>query len=283
MKSVLNLSVVALVLSATTAQAQFYIGAQGGYNIGTAITALGTTNSLKDTTQTNIYGSRGGGMNFGLNAGFLINDYLGIDLGASYFINGEVMTGYSETKAANGTVTKTTTLQSGSQIRVVPSIVVMSGRGAGFGVYGRFGALLPIGGESVANVNSEIITSAGTFTDKRTYKSKGQASIGFNTAIGARYGINEHLDLFLEANLTTLNVRGASADLVALETTVPGAKTLDKMNVYETQTVFVDALNNTSNNAAFNGNFRTDMPREDLVKTVNYSAIGGNLGLKYKF
>jgi Outer membrane protein beta-barrel domain len=307
MKLFQKLGFTALITASVSAAsfAQMYGGVQLGYSTPTATNVIGTTitgtGSGTGQVSTNNYGAFGSGINFGLNAGYMFSEHFGFDLGASYTIASPVVTQETNTSSTTAGVTsteKTTAKNSGSQIRITPSLVVSTG-GEGIRPYARFGVVLPVAGETITDNSSVKTTGTTTYTTTSKATSAGQLSVGFNSAIGVNIGLGEKITVFGEVALTTLSIKAKSTTVTAYSSDIPtgfGPKSLDDLTFAQKNTNYVDKLDNTSNNNTFNptvygttlpltrvSGFDKEKAGDDLAKTANYNSIGLNVGLRYKF
>jgi hypothetical protein len=296
--------------------AQMYLGVHSGYNVSTSNSVLGTSTtggSGTSNTVENIYGTNGGSSNFGLNAGYMFSEHFGFDLGATYVIGASQVISKS-TDANTSTLTPVGTLPSkttetrtvsGSQLRVIPSLVVSAG-GEGIRPYARFGVVIPVSGATIVDVNNVTTIDVAAIGKPVTTtvvksKSEGQFALGFNTAVGMNIGLNSKMTLFAELSLTTLSIKAKSAVYTDYTSTTVSAastttKNLSDLKTSASQTNFVDKLDASSNNAAYNptvygatlpltrvSGFDDSKPTDELAPTANYNNIGLNIGIRYKF
>lgn len=272
MKKGLLLGVLLLGAGAVSAQ-NLYVGLQAGYGIGTPGDMLGQTtvvSSNGDQTTTAIYGSLGGGINIGLNAGYMLSEHFGAELGFSYLMGSSVTSTDFSTTAGKTTLTAKST-----QVRIAPSLIVTTG--GDFAVYGKGGLVLPISGSTV----SEYRDDTGLLSIERDYESKGATSLGFQGAIGVNYNLSDNLSLFGE--LGAVNLRIKSGTRTMTRSMAGGVDVLSSMETYDKETVYVDELNPSSNNSSYNSNASDSQAKEELAGTTNFNAMVISVGVKYNF
>ena len=173
-----NLLLVAAILVANFSFAQFYISGSAGYAFGSAETKLGDIITASHTE--NSYGSYGNGTNFQMRFGYFFNETFGIDLGFAYLSGADQtvkkvnIPGYRETNA----------IGRARAYGFSPSIVYKFTDH----LYGRFGALLKLGGKTEAVVydkatlpNYEALgLPAGSYTETNYVEDyHGQLPLGF--------------------------------------------------------------------------------------------------------
>lgn len=265
----------ALLLGAGSISAQgLYVGLQGGYGFGTPGDKIGAETvitSTGDQTSTSIISSFGGGTNAGLNVGYMFTEHIGAELGFSYFLGSEVTSDHVTVPTGELLVTRKTT-----QTRLAPSIVLTTG--GDFAVYTKAGLMLPVGGSTIIDYSDETNPLA---TVDRGFEAKGAMSIGFQGALGANYKLSDNLSIFGE--LSAVNLRVKSASNTMTRSVVAGTDVLSLMDQYDIETVFVDELTSSSNNAGYNASYKTTDAKEDLASTTNFNGFFINIGVKYNF
>jgi hypothetical protein len=306
MKFITKLGFAALLTAtATTASvAQMYGGLQVGYSMptasgvfsgsnptGTAAAGTATSGTATTNVKENIYGTSGTGLSFGLNAGYMFSEHFGFDLGASYNIGSPVVTASQDVASipAPGIAqaTKETFTTSGTQIRLIPSLVVSAGKD-GIKPYARFGVVVPVSGETITDYsNVTTVTSplgSTTYTTKGKTKTDGQLSVGFNTAVGVNIGLGEKMTVFGELALTTLTIKAKSSQTTEYSSDAPGRpKTLADRKFSDNNINYVDKLDNSSNAAGYATTFDDKKATDALALTANYNSLGLNVGIRYKF
>lgn len=259
----------------TMAMAQgFYTSFNVGYGFGTPGDAVGTeevVDASLNSTETNVYGSFGGGINIGLNPGYMFNEHIGAELGLNYLL-GSAVTNYDLTSPFATSLTESKS----NQFRISPSIVLTTG-GDKFEVYGKAGLVLPVAGSTITRTETTPIIGAASTQEM---ESKGALSLGFQGALGVGYKMSEKLSLFGELSHVSLRIKGKTQSVT--ENMVAGVDVLSAMTIYQKETVYVDEINASSNNGS-NPNQNDGAAREALASTSNYNALFINIGVKFNF
>jgi len=239
------------VAMATSASAQFYTSATGGYAIGSAGVLMGTSLNAGQTEAKNHYGSYGEGTNYQIRTGYMFDDTFGVELGVGY-LHGADQNVSSYVQDGTGAITETTNaIAYGRAYGLTASLVYKFTKN----IYGRFGALTKIGGKTVAEFTKNTNTPFGPIVAVGKQDFHGRLPFGFNGALGYKYKISKHLNLFAELEYLGIQVTRNYGTIAA-----------------PTKTTYVDTLS-TSN---------TD-PSKALSETVPYSSFGLNFGISYTF
>lgn len=280
MRIYLTLFIAFFAINITSAQ--FYITPSVGYAIGSAEQKLGEVISPSATL--NSYGSYGEGLNVQLRAGYFFNDTFGIDIGFSYL------------HGANQTVM-------GVHVPGLEAEAVARARAFGFSpsvvykftdhLYGRFGALLKLGGKTEAVASKmQVFTDdeaamlglpSGSYSQTNyTEDYHGKLPLGFVGAFGYKHSIGGNFDLFVEAEYMGISVKRKDSEITAFNTdillpdgtiAVPDYYSLDNLpDGYTRTSEFVDEIPNNN----------TD-PSVKLGQSVPYSSFGLNIGVTYTF
>lgn len=279
---------------ATSASAQFYISGSGGYAIGSAGVKMGEIETDANLEAT--YGSYGEGLNGQLRIGYFFNDTFGVDLGLGYL------------HGADQTLRDITLASKGQELNII-------GRGRAFGampslvykfndnVYGRFGALIKIGGETEVKGTAKAFLPTGalptipvdaTLDVKFDRSFKGVLPLGLTAALGYKHNINEKFSVFVEGEYMGISVKRDKATLDSFSgslTTIAGAQDLTRDQLLATiqsspalmsdpniQTLAVLISDET--------NYVTEKSKSEnsvLAETVPYSSFGINFGITYTF
>lgn len=275
MKKGLLLGVLLLGAGAVSAQ-NLYAGFQAGYGIGMPTDVVGTTtvvSSTGDQTETNVYGSYGGGLNLGLNVGYNFSEYFGAELGFNYFMGSTVTS--TDVTVPTGTVVVT---GKSTQMRLTPLLVVSTG--GDVALYGKAGFVLPVGGSTTAELRNT--TNPITGEVQQDFESKGAMSLGLQGAIGVKFDMASSLSFFGELSAVNLRIKSASRSMTKY--TVGGTDFLESTDTYGKEITYVDELNSSSNNSAYNlTSVDSNSAMEDLATKTNFSALFLNVGIRYNF
>ncbi|NLP57636.1 outer membrane beta-barrel protein [Lutibacter sp. B1] len=283
------------MLVATSASAQFYVSGSTGYATGSAKTKFGE--EITATKTKNAYGSYGEGINFQVRGGYYFNETFGVDLGIAY-LHGDDQT---VTKVNIPNYRITDAKARARAFGFSPSLVYKFTNK----IYGRFGALIKVGGKTEAVVsdknymydeaNGITISQAlslpeGSYT-QTNYKADfhGKLPLGFVGALGYKYDFNDNFGLFIEAEYMGISVKRDDSELSEFNTdvmlpdgtvAVAGLYTMDNLpDGYVKKTKYVDTLDNAT--IASNGD--APYPAKKLAERVPYSSFGINFGLTYTF
>lgn len=201
----LTLSLLALLILATSAFAQFYIRASVGYNLPAASEQIGQNrHTVSDqtgytTTLTGVYGSFGSGItgHFAFGGQFK-GGMLGYDLDLGY-VKGK---GYETTnKNESGAYyDQYTTSYDSRSIQISPALTFTTGTG-NFQPFARLGPTFAI--SSITREETDF-DSYYNFTDVIEYEFKGGVNIGLKGVVGCSYQLSEKLKLYIEADFVSV-------------------------------------------------------------------------------
>ncbi|WP_116769120.1 outer membrane beta-barrel protein [Maribacter litoralis] len=280
MKRILLASILGMI--GTISYGQWQVSASSGYAIGSATMKLGERITASETE--NSYGSYGEGTNFQLRGTYFFDDSFGFDLGVGYL---------------HGTD------QDISVISLPSTEVDAVARARAFGasasvvykftnnIYGRFGALLKLGGKTEGVIYQKSVFSEeeaealgvpdGSYSETN-YKEDfhGHFPLGFVGALGYKYDLDDNFSLFVEAEYYGISLKRKDSEITEFNTdvklpdgsvAVSGLYTIDNLpEGVNKNTTYVDELSNTN----------TDTTQE-LSQKVPYSSFGLNIGITYKF
>ncbi|WMI68064.1 outer membrane beta-barrel protein [Mangrovimonas sp. YM274] len=274
-------TVVGLLLSGMSF-AQLQISASGGYAIGSAEMKLGEKVNTSSTE--NSYGSYGEGVNFQLRGTYFFNEHFGADLGFGYL------------HGADQTVSKVNLpnleLDAIARARAYGASLSMVYRFSN-NIYGRFGALIKVGGKTEAVVHQKSVFSAaeatalnlpeGSYSETNYVEDfHGKFPLGFVGALGYKFEVSPNISLFAEAEYYGISLKRKDSELAEFNTNivlpdgtvaVEGYYNLDNLPAgYSKKTTYVDELPNDN----------TD-PSRKLAQKVPYSSFGINIGITYTF
>jgi hypothetical protein len=147
------------------------------------------------------------------------------------------------------------------------------------GLYSRFGIFVPVAGKTV--VTSTDSKFMGSYSLDMEAESKGSLSIGVVAALGYSINLGDNLSIFGELQYSGLSSRSGTYKLTKYE--LNGKDNLDNLTTYQKEVEYVDEINSSSNNTAYNTNIDPDKPKEELKTTSPFSAVAINVGVIYKF
>ncbi|WP_456442687.1 outer membrane beta-barrel protein [Psychroserpens sp.] len=270
--------VIGVLFFTTVAFSQFYISTSAGYAIGSAEVKLGEISTLSTTE--NSYGSYGEGINLQFRAGYFFNEIFGVDLGIGYLYGSDqtVVKVDIPTRELN-------VIARARAFGVSPSIVYKFTDN----LYGRFGALLKVGGKTEAVVFSKQVFSDDEATalqlplgsySETNYKEdfRGKLPLGFGGAFGYKVDFNKSMSLFIEAEYIGISVKRKESELSEFNTDVflPDGTvavrnffTLDNLpEGFNRTTTYVDNLPNNNTDSSIK-----------IAQRVPYSSFGINVGI----
>lgn len=243
---------------------------------------LGETVNISETK--NSFGSYGEGLNFQLRGTYFFNDSFGIDLAVGY-LNGADKT-VSKVDLPNANVNAIARARAfGASTSIVYRFTNS--------IYGRFGALIKVGGKTEAIIYNKSVFSeqeaqaiglpVGSYSETNyTENFHGVFPLGFVGALGYKFDLKSNFSVFAEAEYYGISLKRKNSEMVVFNTdfvladgTVAsgGFYSLDNLpDGYHKETTYVDNLSNSN----------TDSSQELGVK-VPYSSFGINIGITYTF
>ncbi|WP_435137674.1 outer membrane beta-barrel protein [Formosa sp. A9] len=261
---------------------QFQISASTGYAIGSAEMKLGE--KANASTTENSYGSYGEGLNFQLRGTYFFNDNFGADLGFGY-LHGADQT-VSKVDLPNQQIEAIARARAyGASLSLVYKFTN--------NLYGRFGALIKVGGKTEAVVHQTSVFSdpetealglpSGSYSETNYVEDfHGKFPLGFVGALGYRFELNSNFSLFAEAEYYGISLKRKDSEITEFNTNivlpngdvaVEGFYNLDNLpEGYVKKSTYVDELPNNN----------TD-PSKKLSQKVPYSSFGINFGVTYTF
>ncbi|MFN8322648.1 MAG: outer membrane beta-barrel protein [Chitinophagales bacterium] len=251
-----------------------------------------------------VYGSYGKGGNFTFAFGYMINPYIGVEMGVSYLKSATItadqtkgltiQTGFGNPPQFSfvGSYMKAHIETNAFGVSLMPSII-LQGAKPGWKVYpyGRFGISMPVFGGLTHTVSIDVPDTTflqlikgdpyylGKHVDVEL-KTEGTVSVGFNGALGVAYKPLPYLAITAEVNGQYLVTRAKSAEITKWET--DGKDRLADRGVYRTHFNFVDKLDENSNNEDYNktGTDKTKA-KDDLRPSGPFNNIGFNIGVTF--
>ena len=261
---------------------QIQVSVSTGYAFASAGMKLGETVNVSETG--NSYGSYGEGANVQVRGTYFFNESFGVDLSFGYL------------QGADQTV---------SEVNTPSTDIDAVARARAFGastsvvykftnnIYGRFGALLKVGGKTEAVVYRKAVFSEaeadafgvpeGSYSETNyTEDFHGHFPLGFVGALGYKFDLDSNFSLFVEAEYYGISLKRKDSELAEFNTNIvlpdgtvarEGFYSLDNLpDGTVRKTTYVDNLSNTN----------TDDSKK-LSQRVPYSSFGVNFGVTYKF
>ena len=202
-----HLLLLVAFLIATSASAQFYVSASGGYSFPTSEKKLGTSTTVSGVTDLN--GSYGEGLEVSLRGGYSFNEKWAFELGLGYLHGAD---------------------QDVQSLNIPGASADLIARGRAFGAslsgvysfsdkfYARVGFLTKVGGmtEAVTDLNIDIPAqlvnpsapagATAPLSANFTTEFNGKFPSGIVGAVGYKIPVGENLNLFAEVEYMGINV-----------------------------------------------------------------------------
>ncbi|SFC30555.1 Outer membrane protein beta-barrel domain-containing protein [Algibacter lectus] len=275
------IALTAIVMSGL-AYAQVQVSVSTGYAFSSAGMKLGETVNVSETG--NSYGSYGEGANVQIRGTYFFNESFGADLSFGY-LQGTDQT-VSEVNTPNTDVNAVARARAfGASTSVVYKFTN--------NIYGRFGALLKLGGKTEAVVYRKAVFSEaeadafgvpeGSYSETNyTEDFHGHFPLGFVGALGYKFDLDSNFSLFVEAEYYGISLKRKDSELAEFNTNIvlpDGTVAVESFYSLDNlpdgtvrKTTYVDNLSNTN----------TDDSKK-LSQKVPYSSFGINFGITYKF
>lgn len=274
------IAAIAVSLFATNAIAQGpYVKVNAGYNFGLNSTiATKSERTWNPPTNSGTYEALninfGKGINLDGAFGFMVNKNVGFELGLSFLLGGktEITDKYTGTTSIdNDKITFTS-----SMFRINPSVVLSAGFEK-INPYAKFGLLVGIGSIKMSSeyVETNIPTNTST-TTKTTQKLNGGLALGFNSAFGVEYMLNEKMSIFGELNLNNLSYAPKKGEIIEL--TVDGVDQLPNLTTNDKEIEFVDSYTFSSASPTPDSS-----PDIEIKENMPFNSFGLNFGIKIGF
>jgi hypothetical protein len=244
----------------------------GGYNID--LWADETRTSSSDNLECKSLGL-GGGLNANLAFGYMLSDYIGIELGVNQFIGLSKKINYSSSNSY-GDYTMEAKV-SGMMLQVVPAIVITPGLEK-INPYARLGMIIGVLPSIIEKTNStdtyigeQLKATTTTTIDK--IKLSGGIAAGFTAAGGVAFNLGEKLDFFTE--LVFNGITYAPSKGKYKEWTVDGVDVLASATTKQKEWTYEKKYNESE--VIPNGN-----PDKQPKMSINFSNVELNIGIKLK-
>ena len=283
---------VAIVFASSTAFAQIEISlgtgflngafqsTSDGFDMGNPMGKKVTGDAAEPDVE-NIYYSLGGGVPINLGIGIPISDHITFNADFAYVMGNKQSISEVDVSADLGpsgtlTLTGTGTAQS-TQIRFNPGLTFSSD----MGLYARTGLVIPLGGKTVINLESESTGPFGDVTSSEERETGGSFTIGAQTAVGYAVELADNMKLGFELVAIALNIQSATSEITAYEDNQDGTLDSEYPDTYDREVNYVDMLDASSNNADFNDDYDTSKPMDDFANRQSFGAWGINVNFIY--
>ncbi len=259
-----------------------------------------------------VYGSYGKGMNLSLGFGYMINPYIGVELGVAYLKSAKItcdQTRQLSIQTGFGVPPSFSTVPyymnahittSAFGVSLMPS-VILKGAKPGWKIYpyGHVGISMPIFGGLEHDITIDVDPNVFTeqpllassiygspyFLGKQTkvkLKTEGTVSIGVNGGMGIAYNPIPLISIMAEVNGQYLVTRAKSSKITQWDSEKADGtfeSRLADRGVYRTQFNYVDKLTNTSNNEDYNSTTDKTKPKDDIRPAGPFSNLGFNVAV----
>ena len=278
---------------------KFYLKAGGGYKLQAGktrfidadpngFTRIGPSQEINVdnnglATIKDISGTFGGGLELDLTGGYIINNYLAVELGIVYLKGDEKTIGQYQDALSTE---KATSYLNG--VLLSPSLVVDPGF-SGINPYVRAGLVLTAAGKLYVDTSVDIPGGGGPGTDIDVNAQtvvEPDFSVGYAGAIGALFPINEKISLFGEMEFRNFTIRAKEGEIEEFSTVAISGGTstpvqgqqLENLPVSSKRFIFSDSYQ-----ASLVTEPPTNEPRTIPVQYVNAGSMGVNFGVYMKF
>ncbi len=285
MKKIMLLFVAAGALSTMPAYSQgLYVKLGAGYALpmgnqeflANDLTVTGT--SINETQVRTSYGK---GFIPTLGVGYMFNEFIGIEVAASYLL-GSATEAEQSGPLLPGVDNMTINASSkATGINLLPALKLQAPLNEKLQLYSRTGLVVPLGGKIITDITSSVTQDGLTSNTDQTREVKGNMTVGLAGALGLNIAINDRLSVWAEANGQMLNVWAKSAEVTAMS--VDGADILSSLSVSNKQIEFVKELNASGNNDYNPNGINESLPYEQLSEQVSFHNIGLAIGVAFHF
>ena len=256
-------------------------------NVGYGVPVSGSTMFLSDRTsfknnftgdynytQKTIPLSLGNGINFGINAGYLINKNIGFDLGINYQLGNEISgtinsTYFDPLPSPQYEYSTFTESYKSNMLYITPSFLLRTDLEK-FSPYTKLGLALGYG--KIINKHSEEDNRFGSSTSTKEFT--GGLALGFEMSIGGTYTINDKLGVYAEAYYRNMTYSPKKATITSY--TKDGEDYIDQLTTSFKETEFSkEVTENIDRNQ-----FDFSSPSKETLISFPYHSLGLKLGLR---
>ena len=254
-----------LIYSNLSSQGNLYIGAQAGFHFQTNPTNSRFIEDLSfSRTTTSTLFSLGGGFRGGILAGYLVSDYIGLELGINY--QGGNTFSFSE-KQQSSDITQT---YQNNAIQIMPAILINPGLEF-INPYGKFGLLLA----SNELIYKQDFNDGGMNFGSVEYKFTGGFNIGFFAAAGVSIPLSENINLFSELSFNVASFIPSSGNMEKYQFNGVSVS----VNNFNNSERFLNFVDNIDLNAIRD----PDKPTNVLKTSFSNNSVGLSLGTRIFF
>jgi hypothetical protein len=221
--------------------------------------------------------SLGAGTTASISAGYMINNNIGVELGATIGLSQKKYTFKYEEVYPSGAVTvhesvKGTFYQK-TPVLITPSIVIQTG-GRKVNVYSRLGLALPVAGKQIWEYEEYAFINLGSVVYSYDWEVKNRFAVGFQGALGAQFRIGGKTKFYVEANGVSLNAYAKKASRTKFA--VNGVDQLSNLKTYYNEIDY--GFTGVQTKPIANEN----VPQQAATYSTSYSNIGIGAGFIFQ-
>ncbi|MBI9039807.1 outer membrane beta-barrel protein [Lutibacter sp.] len=295
------LLLVAFII-ATSASAQFYVSASGGYSISSAGILTGTSLNDSQTTATNHYGSYGEGMTAQLRVGKMFNEMFGAELGFAY-LHGADQNISSYLTNDSGSIKEFTDGSAHARAYGLTASLIYNFND---NLYGKIGMVTKLGGKTEAEFTRSTVTPLSAFgvapiMTEGINDYHGRPPLGFTAAFGYKHDLGGNWGIFAELEYLGINVTRDYSEFAELTITTPATPALPAGAIGPNAVPAIPSMTWNLGDAPLNHpifgtiaapskvTYEDSLPQpnndpsKSLSSVAPYSSFGLNVGITYTF
>ena len=266
--------IIGLITTSIFVKAQStYITAYCGYGLNIASASRGSDiTAVSSTSSTNeeVHGSYGKGLNFGLALAYMFSKNIGTEVGFQYLVGSPIQISYTDN------INTPSSLQTDkfrvNMLRIIPSAIIAVGEGK-YIPYAKVGIAIGVLGKAI-NTNTG---QNGHNTSENVWEYTGGTGIGFASSLGIRMG-KGRISLFGE--IAMIGQSWAPTKKIQITSTQNGVDQLPNMTTYQKETNYVESYTYTNPNTSL---VDPNSPQQSSKIYIPMSSWGGNIGLRINF
>lgn len=254
-----------------------------------------------------ITGSFGEGWRVGLTPGYRFSKIIGIEIGINYYNSRSQDMMRQRGSIDNAEVLSLHSSGKAKAFDIAPALVVNIPTGNVIKPYTKVGIIIPIGGYMESTTTANDLTGAIAQSMhmvpanlppnsimmlsnvKRIDRIRANPTIGFQSAIGVDWTLNNRISLFTELEYRNISVGAKKKELQHLtgeykiinngQPIASGSLDVETASESSKLVNYHKTITN-SDNVAGGDNFNPDKPADDLRSYINIGGLGINLGIK---
>jgi opacity protein-like surface antigen len=282
-KFLLAAAVVAVAGSAAQAQhseGKMYFRGGVGYSFGAGQVSgskLGIRSyNRSDDKRTNAPFSLGKGIDVDLGFGYMVNPYVGFELGARYLmgLNSTFESKYEDEYNNVTTSNTSTTKVAHSSFALIPALRIVAPVGETFSLYSRLGVSLPLYSKVTIDYDRKTTGSSGSNSSEEiSTEFSSYFKLGFSTALGVDVALSPNLSLFGEVNtlVTSFEAKKSTITKYMEDGKDVLADKTESQKVTEFQKEYTSKETDKTS------------PNQDVSSSTPASSVGVTVGLIFKF